>query len=115
MSQKVTVLLISILIVCLVLGFVIYRTVSTVKVIKLVERSAINDAEQNYEDVDFKMAAWVYNFEPKEYAIVLYDKNHKGVILSYTVTPIVNKDGYYYAECTGGQNVDVLTKKEKVK
>lgn len=113
MKEKLLVLIISILIVCLVVGFVIYRTVTMVKVIKLVERSAINDAEQNYEDVDLKMAAWVYNFEPKEYAIVLYDKKHKGVTLRYTVTPIVNKDGYYYVIFTGGQNEEVLTKKKK--
>ena len=96
------------------MGFVIYRTVSTVKVIKLAERSAINYAEQIYEDVDFRMAYWYYNFEPKDYTITLYDPKYKGVEVSYIVTPTVGKDGYYDVRFFFGRNTNLLPSKEKV-
>ena len=114
MANRLTVLIISILIVCLVLGFVIYRTVTTVKIIKLAERSAIYYAEQIYEDVDFRMAYWYYNFEPKDYTITLYDPKYKGVEVSYIVTPTVGKDSYYDVRFFFGRNTNLLPTKEKV-
>lgn len=114
MVNRLTVLIISILIVCLVLGFVIYRTVTTVKIIKLAERSAINYAEQIYEDVDFRMAYWYFNFDAKVYTISLYDPKYKGVRVSCIVTPTVGKDGYYDVRFFFGRNIDLLPKKEKV-
>ena len=110
--KKLLPLFISIIIASSTLSFVIYRTVTTVKVIKLAERSAINYAEQIYDDVDFKMLSWNYDRISKYYNIVLYDPEYKGVVIAYRVTPIIDKNGYYYVDFDSGVNIDILKEKE---
>ena len=109
--KKLLPLFISIIIVGSTLSFVIYRTVTTVKVIKFAERSAINYAEQIYDDVDFKMLSWNYDRIAKYYNLVLYDPKYKGVVIVYRVTPIIDKNGYYYVDFDSGISIDVLKKK----